>query len=941
SLGVLWDSQTAVLSDVNMRFTGSHRDGNWQIGFTEFDARWRNLALDLAGVSVRRPEAALWQFSLPELDLDVANTLLIESEALSPALQATLDELKPKGRLRNIVFDLYRSAAGFEGFNFRAEADALSLESWQGAPGAEGISGYLEIAPRRGLLLLDSERLMLAFPNLYENAFDLQNIKAELNWAFDEDHLALSSGLISAENQGVPIAALLRLDLPLHKAVMSEPQMSLVIGARNADLNSHQRFTPKVLSEGLLDWLGDSIRGGRVNTAGFIYHGSLRAASAEHPAVQLHLDLADIDLAFHPDWPAIKAPRAEVLIDNGLVDAVVEGAAQFDGVAINNVLVAVAPAATGPITLNVSASANPNFAQAQRLFTETPLHDYVGAVFDHWRGEGDAAVDFALQMAFTEEPKIHVNVDADIDFSAVEMADYRLTLNEVLGHLHYETGEGLSSRGLRAKLFGQTIKAQIKQTADKLAIDLRGNVNMADIGRWTGQTVLGFFSGKTAANVHIETGANAGLTVTSDLQGVDILLPQPLYKSAEKKRNIKITLPFGDGLQVMHLNLADQLSLLLGFQDGAAISANLHIGALAQGEAWRDLNPGSLLIGGRLAFADFEQWQRTYARYVEFSANSLSSGDGFTFAAQDLRIDEVMVFDNLLESVQLALRGESDAWLLEVDSPQVKGDIQIPRFESAAEQIYKVTLAYLNLPAASGAEGNSLAEIDPRGLLNVDLDIAKLRLGDEELGRIGFDLRSSDDGAHFYNVRGNLRGIELATVAGSTNLHWLQDSSGVVSSQLQGQFGVGDLGAVLERFGYSRVMETRRGNFDLNLQWPGVPSQWALADSEGEFSFSFKDGRFLKSSDAASGTLRIFSIFNMANIVRRLKFDFRDVFKKGIYFDRMRGGLSLAGGQLQLSTPLDVHGPSSRFQMTGVINLRTEVPDLRLVATLPVGSNLP
>ncbi len=941
SLGVLWNSQGTVLNDVNMRFKGSHRDGFWQIGFSEFDARWQDVQLDLAGVSVQRPEATRWQFSLPQLDLDIANTLLLESEALSPSLQMTLAELAPKGSLNNIQLDLGISPAGIEGFNLRAQANALSVEPWQGAPGAKGLSGYMEIAPRRGLLLLDSPRLALDFPHLYEQAFDLQNVKTELNWAFDDDHLALSSGLIRADNQGVPISALLRLDLPLHKETDAEPQMSLVIGAQDADATLHRRFTPTVLSDGLLDWLGESIRAGRVNTAGFIYRGSLLASTEDRPAVQLHLDLSDIELAFHPDWPVITAANAEVLIDNALVTATVADAAQLDGLAVDELRVAIGPDAEGLFTLDVSASAQPNFVQAQRLFTETPLHQSVGNVFDQWRGEGEADVDFALQMTLTETPDIDVSVDADINFNTIEMRNYRLTLNDAKGHLHYQTEGGIQSRGLRAKLFGQPMKASIRQRGGQLAIDVNGNINMADIARWTAQPAMGFFRGSTAAKLYIQTGSDAGLTVTSDLRGVDVLLPQPLYKAADKKRDIKISLPFGDGLQVMHVDLAEQLSLLLGFQDGAAISANLHVGAASKPNTWRDLSPGQMLIGGRLAFADVDQWRRVYDRYAELAANNASSEEGLAISVKDLYIDEVMVFDNLLEAAQISLRSDPYAWLLHINSPQVFGDLQIPRAGSAAGDVYKLELDYLSLPSPRDSSANSLAGVDPRSLPSVDLDIVKLSIGDETMGRLGFDLRSDTSGAHFYNVRGSLRGIELATVAGSTNLHWLQDDNGQNTSQLRGQFGVGDLGDVLEGFSYPRVMETRRGNFDLNLHWLGAPSQWTLADSEGEFSFSFKDGRFLKTSDAASGTLRIFSIFNMANIVRRLKFDFRDVFKKGIYFDRMRGGLNLADSQLQLSSPLDVHGPSSRFQMTGAINLRTEVPDLRLVATLPVGSNLP
>ena len=149
------------------------------------------------------------------------------------------------------------------------------------------------------------------------------------------------------------------------------------------------------------------------------------------------------------------------------------------------------------------------------------------------------------------------------------------------------------------------------------------------------------------------------------------------------------------------------------------------------------------------------------------------------------------------------------------------------------------------------------------------------------------------------------------------------------------------MGKVLSSLGYERSLETRSGGFDINVSWPGSPDQWAMSASQGRVKFALKNGRFLKTSDAASGALRVLGIFNMTNIVRRLKFDFRDVFRKGVHFDDMRGELGFGQQRLVLTQPLEVSGPSSRFQMSGNIDLLSEALDMRLVATLPVGSNLP
>ncbi|MFT6593984.1 MAG: hypothetical protein ACJAU3_002055, partial [Zhongshania sp.] len=377
AVGVLWGADDAFLEDVNMRFAGSHRDGFWRISFTEFDAQWRDHRLDLAGISVRHPEDTLWRFTLPQLEVGATNALLTESEILPEHLQDVLADLAPDGHLNHIQFDLYTSDSGVDSFVLRAEASKLSVQPWQGAPGAEGLSGYLEIGPQQGTLMLSSAALSLSFPHLYDKAFDLNEVKADIRWEFDEQRLRLHSGLISAKSADKPMAAMLRLDLPLHKDAKPDPTMTLVIGAQDIDASQHKTFTPNILSDELQQWLDDSIRGGRAKTAGFIFHGSLLAHTEHHPSVQLALDLSDVELRYLNDWPAVTAERASLLINNAEVFAASDSASLL-GLALGPLAVSVTPSSSGHSVLDVATTATPNFKQIKTLLIDTPLHAYIG-----------------------------------------------------------------------------------------------------------------------------------------------------------------------------------------------------------------------------------------------------------------------------------------------------------------------------------------------------------------------------------------------------------------------------------------------------------------------------------------------------------------------------------------------------------------------------------
>src|SRR5690606_7003173 len=88
------------------------------------------------------------------------------------------------------------------------------------------------------------------------------------------------------------------------------------------------------------------------------------------------------------------------------------------------------------------------------------------------------------------------------------------------------------------------------------------------------------------------------------------------------------------------------------------------------------------------------------------------------------------------------------------------------------------------------------------------------------------------------------------------------------------------------------------------------------------------------------GILRLLSILNFDSLARRMRLDFSDLYKSGLAYDRIEGKVRFNQGTLVFADPLLVRTPSSGLQMAGTINLRDETINTRLVATLPVASNL-
>lgn len=944
-VGALWNAPDYLLEQVNMRFVGSHADNSWQISFADFDALWRGHTLDLAGLTMYHPEVDRWGLSLPNFSVGAWVALLSEAEAFPG--QDTLVALAPKGTLKRIRLDWQRPEAPEQpvAFRLRAELDEVSVQPWQGAPGAEGVNGYVDVGADSGMVAVLSERATLSFPGLYDKPFELADVSAELRWQIADKRLGLESGAIYAKHLGQPMTASLALDIPLEHDAEDGPAMTLAIGASDADVRRHAWYTPKILNPSLLEWLDRGLQSGRVSEAAFLYHGSLRKAEEDRRSIQLALNVAAGQLQFLSDWPELVVGKAQLVLDNHHFSATTTDASFLDA-KIDSAQVEIDEDTRGRPRLKVVAAADLDFAEGKRLLLETPIQGYIGSFLDDWTGQGQAAVDVNLQQILTAGQSPTFDVGVQLRLPALNLTEQRLSVSGVLGRLHYSSEHGLASESLQASVFGKPVNLLVSQRGGEVLVDGRTRLSAADLQHWQPVQILNILDGETDLQMRITAGGERPQVVfTSELQGLALLLPQPLFKDADEKRRTRVTVPLdsppGESALYVAVDGTGQVGLRL--RDGQLLGGHVRLGENT------DVAPGvaGLVIDGKLPFAALSQWQMAMERYLSGdslagdAADQQPSRSAPPVQVRGLKVGSLEAMGQVFHEVSINADIGPEGKDIRLAGPELAGQIRLSAVSGSPIVLDLERLALASLSDDQPGDSESgLAELDPRTFPAIDLDIADLSVAGKSWGSIGFDLRSDGRGAHFDKLRGKVRGVDLNAGDEPSRLDWLREASGD-RSYLNGQFDLGDLGDVLEQWGFTRAMESERGAINARLSWPGAPDQWQLLQSEGELNFDIEDGRFFRASDSASGALRLLSIFNMANIVRRLKFDFRDVFSSGIAFDSMRGALVLDDRQLIFNKPMEVKGPSSAFQMSGTIDLQREVPDLRLVATLPIGSNLP
>jgi uncharacterized protein YhdP len=284
-------------------------------------------------------------------------------------------------------------------------------------------------------------------------------------------------------------------------------------------------------------------------------------------------------------------------------------------------------------------------------------------------------------------------------------------------------------------------------------------------------------------------------------------------------------------------------------------------------------------------------------------------------------------FDNVVADVW----NRSGELQISVTAPDIEGSMVW-----AADAPPKIDLHYLKLPAGRpGGGADPLASIDPRGIIDLDVMVRSILLGEEDFGSWSFDLRKADEGVAVENLVADVKGLHIESPSETL---WSGVDGG--HTHFKGKLHAGDLATVLPQWNYAPSLETTSTNVDADIGWPGSPLNFTLSSIVGKLSLKAEKGRFVDLGEG-SGAVRIFSLLNFAAIAKRMTLDFSDVFGKGISFDKITGSVMADRGVIDFIEPLDIDGTGGDFRINGTVNLLTGVLDNEMVVTLPVSSSLP
>ncbi|TQV86666.1 YhdP family protein [Aliikangiella coralliicola] len=146
-----------------------------------------------------------------------------------------------------------------------------------------------------------------------------------------------------------------------------------------------------------------------------------------------------------------------------------------------------------------------------------------------------------------------------------------------------------------------------------------------------------------------------------------------------------------------------------------------------------------------------------------------------------------------------------------------------------------------------------------------------------------------------------------------------------------------NVGAMMKRFDYPVGVEDSSGRFIGRLWWNDLPWSIEPVEIEGDSRVELGKGYLSDISDAKA---RLFSLFNLQSLSRKLQLDFKDVYKKGFFYDKLYGDVSLREGVV-FTDNIYVDGNAAKVDLKGSVDLNEDTIEQYALVTPQLTSSLP
>ena len=209
---------------------------------------------------------------------------------------------------------------------------------------------------------------------------------------------------------------------------------------------------------------------------------------------------------------------------------------------------------------------------------------------------------------------------------------------------------------------------------------------------------------------------------------------------------------------------------------------------------------------------------------------------------------------------------------------------------------------------------------------------ASCEYGIYDFGKVTFSLERSPENSLLLNNFIAERGKSKIAF----DAKW-QQTAGSSQTSLIGTLATDNVAREVERVGYASIIKDSGVQVKYDVAWQGGPHDFTMTTLDGELSAKFDDGYL---ADVDDKGVRILSLLSLQSLVRKLSFDFRDIFSDGMFYRDLQGSFTVKDGVAYTDNVM-MKGTAGDLTIVGNTNLNSGELDYRMSYKPNLTSSLP
>jgi len=894
-----------------------------QLVFNQQDLMPINFSLSSAGDTLSG--------HINQIDLAPLASLSAIFSSVSDDTSQLFNALSPQGHLANIAFKRVAQQ-----WHYHGELADYNQQQVGGIPAISGLTGVFSGLDNAGQANIRFGQDKLDFGPYFKQPIAIDTLHSSVYWGGDTNRSWFGASRLSVSNND--LSSELALQLLFEPA--SSPVLSLYGEAQLNSAKEVDKYLPHVvMSDGLVSYLSAAIIDGRSEKVGLLWQGELNQFpySDNNGVFEVNARVTNATYQFHQDWLALTDASVDLSFHNeSMLITGISGQLKnlnFESLTTRIDDLLIEPKVVVDVELNQPQSKINDF-----VFSSV-IDGSVGAVLRALAVKGNVRTKLHIDIPLDDSMpvvsgKVLLN-NNDIEINAIDLA-----VNQVSGELSFINGDVIGSniRGelyqqpitfdintkpIDAELYGIVLDLNAKWHSDNIPDSWHTYLDdyLSGVLDWQGQVTLEIG----------EQGVSYKANVKSPMQGLALKLPKPLDKYIDHQEALRISTSGDSQGGQFNLSLGSRAEVLADFSTS---DKGVDIGQLSL-MVGRGFNPQDIIAKDGLSLKiDLETLQLDEWQSFISSIEQGHSQDSFFPALNHIeaKVKQLTVLDQILSDVQLSGAKREDSWHIAVNSQQAIGTVEWYddlEQRGITARFQRLELAKHDKSKQASKPIATLAAL--QNLPSLDFTCTSCQIGGIELGELSFNTQRDEQGILIDNIIVNQSDTNLVGQA-----LWGFDQHGEFT-KVSGNIVSDNLEATLQLFDLTSGIKDSGLKSTFDISWRSSLYQPDIASLDGQINWTLSEGHIAEVSDNGA---RIFSLFSLDSLRRKLVLDFRDVFVKGIFYNDFKGDFTVENG-VAVTRNAHMDGVAGGIDVIGSVNLDTTELDYYITFSPKLFSNIP